>query len=136
MSERNGGSRGPEPGNPYKLTEAVRKAIVDSISNGVPRCYAVKRAGVNHTTFCRWLRNGKKSADPHSLERQLYLDVEKAHAEAVARNVELVQTAAIDTWQAAAWWLERRCPAEFGRDTEVVAALKKLLRERERAGTP
>ena len=50
--------------------------------------------------------------------------IEKARADAVVRNVGLIQKAATDgTWQAAAWWLERTMPQQFGRQikAEVVA---------------
>jgi len=32
-----------------------------------------------------------------------------------ARNVGIIKTAAETTWTAAAWWLERRRPADFGK---------------------
>jgi len=39
--------------------------------------------------------------------------VEKAEAEAEQRFLGQVASAARTTWQAAAWWLERRRPAEY-----------------------
>lgn len=41
--------------------------------------------------------------------------IKKAEAIAEARNVTIIQSAAKDSWQAAAWWLERKHPDEWGR---------------------
>jgi len=42
--------------------------------------------------------------------------LEKAEGDAITRNLAIINKAAHDgTWQAAAWWLERRYPQEYGR---------------------
>jgi len=42
--------------------------------------------------------------------------VKKAEADAIVRHVANIAKAAQDgQWQASAWWLERRYPAEYGR---------------------
>ena len=46
-------------------------------------------------------------------------EVEKAEAQAEAAYTSLVQTAALPSWQAAAWWLERRKYMDFGRRDRV-----------------
>ena len=46
-------------------------------------------------------------------------EVEKAEAQAEAAYTSLVQTAALTSWQAAAWWLERRKYMDFGRRDRV-----------------
>ena len=46
----------------------------------------------------------------------LWEKVSKARADAVVRNVTLIQKAASEgSWQAAAWWLERAAPNSYGR---------------------
>lgn len=50
-------------------------------------------------------------------------DIAKARADAIVRNVTLIQKAAQDgSWQAAAWWLERTAPSEYGRKKNSVEA--------------
>lgn len=46
---------------------------------------------------------------------EFFESVKKAEAQAVARNVAVIQSAAKDSWQAAAWWLERKYPQEWGK---------------------
>lgn len=41
--------------------------------------------------------------------------VKQAEAEAESRMVETIVEASVDTWQAAAWYLERRYPDDFGK---------------------
>jgi len=53
-------------------------------------------------TFYEWMK------DPTFSEQ-----VEKAEADAEVRFVTKVASASEETWQAAAWWLERRRPDDF-----------------------
>src|SRR3954469_9935830 len=99
-------SRGDAVGRRTKLTEATVRVIVASVAAGVPLKYAAQRAGIDESTLHLWLRTGRRAKKgPHF---QLFQSLKKAEAGAVARNVALVQKAAAKTWQAAAWWLERR----------------------------
>jgi len=63
-----------------------------------------------------WLKRAK---DPDTLNHRVYaafaVAVKKAEAEAEAAMVHLICAAAPDTWQAAAWWLERKNPKEWGK---------------------
>lgn len=60
-----------------------------------------------------------ETAEEGSLARTFYERVEKACAEAEHRNVMVIQKASGKSWQAAAWWLERRNPEEYGRKDRV-----------------
>lgn len=119
MGERRGG---PVP----KLTPEAHKAVVEAVAAGVPRKFAAMRAGVTERCLYQWLAKGRKGGKKNELYVQLLQAVQKAEAAAVARNVAVIQTAAKTTWQAAAWWLERRYHAEFGRkDRTVIQPVKK-----------
>lgn len=85
-----------------KRTPETVKAITDLLRAGVPRTHACAASGVSHDSFMRWL----DFADFAEA-------VKKAESDAVARNVAVIQQAARTTWQAAAWWLERRYPEDF-----------------------
>jgi hypothetical protein len=115
-----------------KLTPERQKVIVDSIAAGVPRAIAAMRAGVTERCLYQWLAKGRKGAKGNEEYVQLFQAVQKAEADAVARNVALVQKAGAKTWQAAAWWLERRYPEEFGANRRELAELRRRLDELEK----
>lgn len=74
--------------------------------------------GIAESTFYRWLQEGEKAK--HGLKREFFEAIKKAEAEAIARNVALIQKSAQEgNWQAAAWWLERRYPEEWGRKDKM-----------------
>jgi hypothetical protein len=113
---------GPVP----KLTPEAQKAIVEGVAAGVPRAFAAMRAGVTERCLYQWLAKGRKGGKRNAVYVQLFQAVQKAEADAVARNVALVQKAAAKSWQAAAWWLERRYHAEFGRkDRTIIQPVRK-----------
>lgn len=45
--------------------------------------------------------------------------VKKAASEAEVRNVLTIRDASAKTWQAAAWWLERRYPEKWGKQPRI-----------------
>jgi hypothetical protein len=57
-------------------------------------------------------------------------ELTKKEAEAVVRAVEQVRLAGAKSWQALAWWLERKHPEEWSADREVLRELKRFLKER------
>lgn len=113
-------------GQPTKLTPDVCKAICDSLAAGVDQRHACHAAGVSDRAFRYWVAKGKKKGTPETIA--LLAGVQKAKADAVRRNVALIQKAAQDgTWTAAAWWLERRHPDLYGSDRKRVKELERLL---------
>ncbi len=104
----------------------IIKRVEDAIRVGNYVEDACEYAGLSRHTLYSWMRRGREEADriaagadPNPAEA-IYVNIlntiEKARAEAVVRNVTLIQNAARDgSWQAAAWWLERTRPAQYGR---------------------
>lgn len=106
-------------GRPTKLTPATQETIVNAIRVGNFAETAATYAGIDQSTFWRWMSKGEGEGapEPYASFRKA---VEKAKAEAEVRNVALIQQAANDgTWQAAAWYLERTAFARWGRKTGV-----------------
>lgn len=82
-----------------KKSDARIAVVVQALMAGNTRRTSAATAGVDHATFYRWLADDATFRDA----------VEKAEADAEARAVAIVVRAAVGgTWQAAAWWLERR----------------------------
>ena len=76
------------------------------MSIGNTRTAAAAYAGIHRDTLYAWLARRPMFAQA----------VEKAEADAEVRATATVLKAAQKgTWQAAAWWLERRRPADYGR---------------------
>lgn len=89
----------------------------------IPVCVKMKKRGLNDKdiaaylgvsakTFSLW-RNHPTTENQRNLSNAL----KKAEADAKAAMLTAIQKAAVEpkTWQAAAWWLERKYPEEFAR---------------------
>lgn len=100
--------------NNGKYEPELVDAICQWIEDGVPNKAAAEGNGLSETQFYEWLKNR-----PEFAER-----VKKAHAEAIQRNVKIVRKAADRSWQAAAWWLERRQKDDFSLKQEISAEVK------------
>jgi len=102
-------------GRPPCYTAAKAARIVKAIRRGLPYKLAAAAGGVSYNTFVRWRNEGiKPDSLPHF--RQFLNQVREAEGEAAERLVGLIEARAKDTWQAAAWILERRHPDLFSRD--------------------
>lgn len=116
-------------GRMRKLDEKMKDEICKHIAVGCPFKVAANLAGIGTSTFFLWkatainiineLKDKKQTIENASKEDIVYLEfldaIKKAEAEAIRRNVVIINAAANDHWQAAAWWLERRIPNEFAR---------------------
>ena len=77
-----------------------------------------------------WLKAGRERT---SVEFVQFLErVKKARAEAVAVAIANISRASRRDWPAAAWWLERMHPDEYGSDCSRVRELAKLGESLER----
>lgn len=93
-----------------KRTPERQLAIVNALVAGNTRRAAAAFAEIDQNTFYRWLDD-----DP-----DFRAAVDHAEAKAEVRYVTRVaQAVAEGDWHAAAWWLERRRPADFGRRDRV-----------------
>lgn len=108
-------------GRPSKLTPEVQQRLLQAIASGNTRKDAALYAGISVGTLEDWIGRGRGGGRrPAHPPYVAFVDaLEKAEAQAVVRNVAIIQKAAADTWQAAAWWLERRRPDDWGRKERV-----------------
>jgi hypothetical protein len=93
-------------------TDKVEKMLA-GLRLGMTRRAASATAGYSKTTFYRMLEN--------DADGTLGTAIEKAEAEAEATYTGIIAKATADpkNWTAAAWWLERRRPADFARHEKV-----------------
>ena len=103
-----------------KLTEQLIEDAAKLIEAGNYQKHVAQALGVDESTWYRWLREGEQSEDENDLKYKFYQSIKKAEARAIARNVALIQRAAQEgNWQAAAWWLERKFPSEWGKKDKL-----------------
>ena len=117
-------------GRPTKFNVEIANAIIENLRLGNYIEHASAAAGINKSTLYLWLEKGRKEQErieaglePNE-EESNFMEfsnaVEKAKAEAVSRNVAIIQKSAHSgTWQAAAWWLERTQQTIFGRKQQL-----------------
>jgi len=133
-------------GRATHLTPLVQEKITTAVAAGVPVKFAAMLAGIPEPTVRTWMYLGRQVAtgqntsstqdmsDDQALRYAAFYEaVEEARAKAVARNVANIQAAAEDSWQAAAWWLERTHPEHFARHTNVSVTTTDRLEEELRA---
>lgn len=102
-----------------KLTPALQERLVTAIQVGNYAKVAAEMVGIGETTFYRWMEEG---ADPkgRKIFREFRESIKRAEAEAEVSNVATVRLAANGgTWQAAAWYLERKHFDRWGRKDKV-----------------
>jgi hypothetical protein len=92
---------------PTKRNPIVEEHILRALAEGNARWPAAALAGISGTSLSRWMAEDEDFA----------LRVQQAEAMAIQDHLEVIKQAADSgTWQAAAWWLERRHPDQWGRN--------------------
>jgi len=107
-------------GRPEKLNPTIQGIIISRLRAGNYLEIAAASAGIAKSTLHAWLRQGARSeSGPY---REFSDAVKRAQAEAEVDAVDLISKAANRNWQAAAWRLERKFPARWGRKDKVPAS--------------
>jgi hypothetical protein len=106
-------------GRPTKLTPEIAATICGLVAQGNYMKASAGAVGVDPGTVHRWVSKGAApDADP--LYRDFRDQLQKAKAMAEAKMVKVITTAANQgQWTAAAWWLERTNPEEWGKRDRV-----------------
>lgn len=106
-------------GRPTKLNPEMQEKICQLLKAGNTFRTACEVAGIGETTGQEWRARGENRHSARAGDEifaRFAKATRKAEEEAAARNVALIQkAAAAGTWQAAAWWLERKFPSEWAR---------------------
>lgn len=106
-------------GRPSKLTPETQQRIVQAIEVGATYELAAQYGGVHYDTFRRWMEQGGAAKAGRFFE--FYEAIKAAEGKAAIKWLALIDKAAVDTWQAAAWKLERRYPRDYGRTVQEVS---------------
>ena len=118
-------------GNKSKLTHEFIKDATKLAEGGLRNVDICKALGIHESTLYAWLKDEK-----NPMARELSEELEKARAKRKAFMIQTITKAAREgTWQAAAWYLERVYPQEFGRcqrlpkrDEKTLDAVRELMK--------
>ena len=109
------------------ISPAIIEKVCWNIQKSIPYKYSALIGGISESTLYDWIEKGEAlhGVDESELSesQKLYVEfaeeVKKAKALSVSDAVTVINTASSNSWQAAAWMLERRCPEDFGRHDRV-----------------
>lgn len=110
-----------KPGRPSKYTPERIESILTLLRAGNTRRAAAHASGVSVDTFCTWLAQYSEFSEA----------CQKAESEAESVHVaNILRAASTGSWQASAWWLERRRHQDWGRKQtlEVIQSVRELAR--------
>jgi hypothetical protein len=108
-------------GRPTELTPVLQDKIIACLRAGFLRTATAEACGVGYATLKEWVARGE-GTDPDRPSTPLYATfaalVRAAEADAQNDAIKVIIEAAKDDWRAAAWYLERRWPEQFGQKTK------------------
>jgi len=105
-----------------KLTKELIEKAADIIARGNYHKVAIDVLGIDKGTWYEWMRQGEIDANKgvNSLKAEFFNSIKKAEADAIDRNLTIIQRAADGgNWQASAWFLERKYPEQWGKRDNV-----------------
>lgn len=99
-----------------KFNKKTRDKILEAVRQGNFLVTSAAAAGISKATLYAWMRRGE-SVEPIDKEYAAFLaELTMARAQAETEALRTVLTASHDSWQAAAWYLERSFPQRWGRN--------------------
>lgn len=101
-------------GRKTKLTPDIISRITDGLRLGMTKEHAAMRGGISETSFYEYLTRAKNSTQPN-IYTEFAKAIKKAESDCLDSLLAQVTVASRKHWQAAAWLLERRYPAQYGR---------------------
>jgi len=106
-------------GRKLKLTPELIKNISSAIIAGNYAKIACELVGIGETTYYKWLEMAEEENAP-AIYREFRESIKRAEATAEITFVTRVRQAADNgTWQAAAWYLERKHGERWGRNDKI-----------------
>lgn len=99
--------------------EELVQALCDSIATGMYVNLACQSVGIGTSTLSIWKQKGQQGIKPYD---EVWRRIQIAEAKAIERRIKRIEEAGENgSWQADAWYLERRYPHLFGkRDTVAI----------------
>lgn len=111
-------------GRPTKYSPETVKAITDALRSGNTQRAACAYAGIHVSSFQNWLiETPRLEQDTDDTYDSSYFSqaIEKAEADFQVFCMATIKKASVESWQAAAWCMERKYPDDYGRNITVKA---------------
>jgi hypothetical protein len=111
---------------PSKLTDEITEVLDTVFRQGQTSiASACDYVGITERTYHNWMHRGAEGNPDYV---QFFQTMKKARAVAVQDYLGVIQDAAhAGHWQAAAWWLERVLPEQYGRKTTIETISRDLI---------
>lgn len=122
---------GGSAGRPSKLTPQVQERLLHAVRLGLDKTLCCKYAGISVESLRQWQLRGERGHAKDAPYVEFLAAFTRAEAETAARWAAVIEKAVVGDakanvppdWRAAAWKLERRYPAAFGKSAvEVTGA--------------
>lgn len=115
------GAHSGNAGRPTKLTRALVTAVDATIRTGAFWEEAAVSLGIGRATLYAWREKGEADleAGKATLHAEFADTLMRASAATEQAAAEAITNAFSDDWRAAAWYLERRNPARWGKRVEL-----------------
>lgn len=120
----------------HKLTDDLTTKTLTLLSEGLSNADVCRWLGVAESTFYTWIKDPKTPA-----QRKLSEGMKKAEMERKAKCLDVIHKAANEgSWQAAAWYLERRYPKEYAKpkrpnedgSQELIDTMREFIEEQQK----
>lgn len=126
-----------ERGRPTEYTPETVDAILSALRKGDGPTHAAKLAGIGYSTLREWANDPEKADFAEAIKKAQAIGDQANRDECLntirkaAAGYKIGDEIVRPTWQAAAWYLERRHRAEFGRFEQVAldATVQETRRE-------
>jgi hypothetical protein len=100
-------------GRPSKLSDELKKELLQGIETGLTYELACNRVGITYRTFRNWMRKGEAAKSGELFH--FFQEVRAAEARGATALLMLIRRSANEgQWQAAKWILERRYREHYG----------------------
>ena len=105
------------PGRPSKLTETTKRKLIDAIKGGSYLEPACKYAGIDYSTFRKWMVQGENAQSGEY--REFFEEVQDAIATSEITTVAYWRKHIPHDWKAAKEFLARRWPERWANKQQI-----------------
>ena len=105
---------------PTKLTSEIQYTLIAALQEGASIAHACDYAGIDETTYHRWIKRGEEGADGDTEFCEFCQSVTRARGRGVVTDLLTISHAVrAGDWKAAAWRLQHRYPQEYGAKLKI-----------------